>query len=90
MLHPTLASRCRCNRRPWPPSLSLGRYGRITIAVEFVSPLNGSGDLPVNAMMNDLELLRNYATEGVDDAFRTVLERHAHLQIRARRPVLVT
>ena len=33
----------------------------------------------MNAMTDDLELLRNYAAQGSDDAFRSVLERHVGL-----------
>jgi RNA polymerase sigma factor (sigma-70 family) len=38
-----------------------------------------SRDLLVIAMWDDLELLRKYAAEGSDDAFRTILERHIGL-----------
>jgi DNA-directed RNA polymerase specialized sigma24 family protein len=33
----------------------------------------------VNAMLDDLELLRAYAVNGSDDAFRSILERHVNL-----------
>src|SRR3954449_4962499 len=45
----------------------------------FLSDLAPSGDLMVNAMMDDLELLRDYAVNGSEDSFRTVLERYVGL-----------
>jgi RNA polymerase sigma factor (sigma-70 family) len=46
---------------------------------KFLSLFATSRDLLVIAMMDDLELLRNYAAEGSEDDFRTLLERHIGL-----------
>lgn len=54
------------------------------IGFNFLSALSAGRDLLVNAMTDDLELLRNYAAQGSDDAFRSVLERHVGLVYSAR------